>query len=243
MWSEPANVSHGAEPVIGILGGMGPAATAEFLAKITEFTNAPRDQDHFRCIVLSDTKIPDRSQAIRCGSSAPLLAMKNDTEKLIAWGADILAVPCNTAHVFLNRFVYSLPVTFISIVNSTLSDAMSTSPEGAWLTGTAGTISSGLYQHAAAERGYQLLTPPKAIQSDIDQCIAQVKAGELHAAGLQYKIIAEELLGISERHIITACTELPLAFRESGMDSAIQISSIDALARAVVISAESWRRD
>ena len=217
---------------LGVLGGMGPAAGAEFMRLLARDAPAKRDQDHPRIIMLSDPSIPDRSDAILGQGENPTLKLRHGLERLAEWGADVLAVPCNTAHVFIDSFRNELPVPFIHIVEATVEAAAAGSPEGAWLLSTSGTRSSGLYTQCAKKKNYRFLDPPDEAQELIQQCVLQVKAGKITEAGTIMREIVEELWSKDDRLITTACTELPLAYEASGLSPCKEISSLQALSDA-----------
>ena len=226
---------------VGILGGMGPAATGQFLIDLTAATPAQVDQDHLHAIIDSDPSIPDRTTAILAGDDAPAAPIRRGLDRLVEWGADLLAVPCNTAHVFIDQFADELPVPLVHIVEATLDEAERRSPGGAWLTGTIGTMRTGLYQRAAERRGYVLHEPPMALQERIMGVIGAVKAGNLNEAGAEFRRVAEELRAVRELPIVMACTEIPLAFSRSGLERAVAVSSLEALAKATYKKAQSMR--
>lgn len=225
------------DAVIGVVGGMGPAATGQFLVELAAALPAEHDQDHPRVIVLSDTKVPDRTASIATGDDTPMSMLRADLLRAAELGASVLAVPCNTAHHFINAFAAELPVPLVHIVDATLTAAQRVSPEGAWLTATAGTVDTGLYQRAAAERGYRLEVPSQEEKDAMMRIIGQVKAGRLREAGEAYRRLASRLRGSHELPLMTACTELPLAFDASGLEPGIQISSLTALAQATLETA------
>lgn len=228
-------------PVIGILGGMGPAATGQFLLELARATPADKDQDHFHTIVEGDPSVPDRTTCLLSGSDAPLGPIRAGLERLITWGADLLVVPCNTAHAYIDRFVDELPRPLVHIVDATLGEAESVAPDGSWLTATTGTVATSLYQDAAARRGYPLHLPPQYVQDRIMGVVGLVKAGELAQAGAHYREILAGLREERDLPALTACTELPLAFDASGLPRNWAVSSLTALARATVLKAVSWR--
>ena len=90
---------HGRK-VIGIIGGMGPMATADLFIKIVENTAARTDQEHLHVLIDNNTDIPDRTACILAGSDAPLGPMVESAKRLVDQGADLLIIPCNTAHYF-----------------------------------------------------------------------------------------------------------------------------------------------
>jgi len=211
---------------------MGPAAGAEFMKLLARDAPAKRDQDHPRVIMLSDPSIPDRTEAILGRGEDPTPLLRRGLESLVEWGADVLTVPCNTAHVFIDRFRDELPVPFIHIIEATVEAAAASSPGGAWLLGTSGIRSSGLYSEYANRKGYRFLDPPDEAQEVIHQCLLRVKAGEIAEAGVVMRKIAEELWSKDDRLITTACTELPLAYAASGLPPRKEISSLQALSDA-----------
>lgn len=219
---------------------MGPAATGQFLVELARVTPASVDQDHYRVIVDSDPSVPDRTTSILAGDNAPAAPIRAGLERLASWGADLLAVPCNTAHVFIDQFREELPVPLVHIVEATLDEAMLASPEGAWLTASTGTVRTGLYQRAAEARGYPLFVPDPSEQDDVMDVVWFVKSGELGKAGLAYAQAMAPLFGRHDVPVLTACTELPLAFETSGLARDREVSSLTALARATVAAAQDW---
>ncbi len=222
------------EKILGVLGGMGPAASAEFLKILAEKYPAEIDQDHPVVYMISDPKIPDRGSAIEGNGEDPSPYMINDLKKLIGWGAGVLAVPCNTAHYFIDRFRDRIEVPIVHIIEATVEASMKRSAEGAWMISTTGTARSGLYQKAAADRGYRLLIPPEDVQREIQETIVFVKSGKMEIAARAIERAVKKLWQIEDLPIVTACTELPLAYDASDLPSEKNISSLDALAEASI---------
>ena len=144
---------------LGVIGGMGPAASAEFLHILTKKSPAEIDQEHAVVYMIADTELPDRSSAILGKGSDPSAHLWNDFDKLAALGADIFAVPCNTAHYFIDRFEQPLPKPLVHIVEETVQAAKCLNPDGAWMLSTVGTMQSGLYQSYADKLGYKIYIP------------------------------------------------------------------------------------
>ena len=217
---------------LGVLGGMGPAAAAEFLRLLAELSPAKTDAEHPRMILLSDPGIPDRSDGIMGQGPDPLPAIKKDLLQLAEWGADVLAVPCNTAHFFIDRFRDEIPVPLVHIVEATVEAARRRSPEGAWLVATSGTQKSLIYPSCAERVGYRFLRPSNEQQERVQESLRAVKSGEMAHAGELLRGVAEELWRESGLPIATACTELPLAYAAAGLPAERQVSSLQALADA-----------
>jgi aspartate racemase len=219
---------------LGVLGGMGPSATAEFLRLLAAHAPATTDQEHPRMVLLSEPTIPDRTAALVTGSDGPLPPIRDGLLTLARWGADLLAVPCNTAHVFIDRLRGQLPVPVVHIVDATLEQAMRTSPGGGWLTASTGTVLSGLYQKRAAELGYPLLLPDRRLQAAIHDAVTLVKANQIERAGEVFGPAVHTLWRRRHVPVVAACTELPLAYPAAGLPPELMISSLDALAAACV---------
>ncbi|WP_245641006.1 aspartate/glutamate racemase family protein [Streptomyces megasporus] len=233
----PVAVETGATGVprtLGVLGGMGPAATAEFLRLLALRTPAGNDQQHPRIVMLSDPGIPERTGAVLAGSDEPLPAIRRGLVQLADWGADLLAVPCNTAHVFIDRIQADIPVPLVHIVDATLRAAMRVNPSGGWLAATTGTVRSGLYQWRAAACGYRLLLPDEATQDRIHRAGILVKANETDRAGEVLGAAARELWRERDLPVLTACTELPIAYAAAGLPEERSVSSLAALAEECV---------
>ena len=221
---------------LGVLGGMGPAATADFMLLLSKKAPASCDQEHPETIVYSNTITPDRTNYLLGNGPCPRADLKRGIDSLYKWGADVLAVPCNTAHYFLDEWIDSgeMPLPLIHIVNETINAASRLSPEGAWLTATTGTMKMGLYQIQAERLRYTFRIPSGDQQESIQAVIDFVKKGKFQKAGTLYKGIIEELWSEAKLPVVSACTELPIAYDYTGLDKSSEISSLNALADACV---------
>ncbi|MCL2767886.1 MAG: amino acid racemase [Synergistaceae bacterium] len=218
---------------LGILGGMGPAATAEFLRLLAVYMPAELDQQHPIIYMLSDPTTPDRSAGIFGQGEDPSPVIRKNLETLTSWGADVLAVPCNTAHYFIDKFKDELKIPLIHIIEATFSETMKLSSK-AWLYSTLGTVRGNLYQNYAQKIGFDLKIPAQETQEEVESVVRLVKSGKLTEAGDKFKEIIENTWSIEDIPIMMACTELPLAFDASGLKSGKSVSSISALARACI---------
>lgn len=107
-----------AKKTIGILGGMGPLATADLFEKITLLTEAETDRDHIRVYIDSNARIPDRTAAILGNGEDPVPEMASALRNLEKCGADCIIMPCNTAHYFLPRLQEMTQIPFLSILTA-----------------------------------------------------------------------------------------------------------------------------
>ncbi|MEU0060993.1 amino acid racemase, partial [Streptomyces sp. NPDC006334] len=214
-------------------------ATAEFLRVLAVRAPAVIDQEHPRVILLSEPGIPDRTASLVAGDEAPLAPLREGLRTLAGWGADLLAVPCNTAHAFVDRFRAELPVPVVHIVDASLAAAMRTSPGGSWLAATTGTVLSGLYQRRSEALGYPLFVPPDEVQELVHDASVLVKAGRPAESGAVFGEAVRTLRDKIDAPVLAACTELPLAHAAAGLPPEHMVSSLDALADACL--AELYR--
>lgn len=220
------------EETLGVLGGMGPAATAEFLRLMTKMAPVQRDQDHPRIIILSDPAIPDRLEAFLGEGEDPTPRLRKGLDSLCDWGADVLAVPCNTAHIFIDLFRHELSRPLIHIVEATLKEAQRRSHRGSWLLATRGTCRSGLYRNWAERSGYPLYSVEEEVQVKISRVIRLVKANRMEEAVRVLEPVIRKLWGERALPVVLACTELPLAYDAGLFPQEKAVSSLEALAAA-----------
>lgn len=222
------------EKILGVYGGMGPAASAEFMRLLAVMAPAKCDQEHPIVYLYSNSQTPDRTAAYFGKGQSPEKALREGLDKLCDWGADLLAVPCNTAHIFIDKFRSKLKCPLIHIVEATVDDAIKANPDGSWVIATGATLASRIYNIEAERRGYHFFEVDSEIRELAMKAIIQVKAGELKESGKVMEKIASKLWAIREVPIVTACTELPLAYQASSLPSEMTVSSLISLSRACI---------
>lgn len=223
--------------VIGVLGGMGPAATADFYAKIVQATPAERDQDHPRTLIWSDPSIPDRTGALIASGPHPGPQLAAGARMLERSGADVIAVPCNTAHAFLPEIRAAVEVPVLDMVLETRDRVLEMLAPGgrAGLLATHGTIRARLYEQAFAQRGEPLLVPSGEQQERVMEAIRQVKGDPESAAAAQ--TLCSAVADLAERGagvVIAGCTEIPVALAGAVGLAAPVVDSTEVLAQTVV---------
>jgi aspartate racemase len=225
-------------PLLGVLGGMGPAATADFLAKLAAHTPATRDQEHIATIVYSDPTTPDRSDAILADGEDPLPAMFRGIAFLDEAGCDLIAIPCNTAHHWYDDLAAATTVPVVHIVDAVAAQVERDAPEATTLglMATDGTVRSGIYEKVLLQSGKQVidltdLGPDNPVMAGI----RAVKAGSLDGATDILTNAARELLGRGADGIIYGCTDVSavLGIPPEGIDAPAW-DAADALAIACV---------
>lgn len=208
--------SDNASALVGILGGMGPAATVDFYSKLIAATPATTDQEHLRVMIWADPSVPDRSLAITGEGEDPTPYLIAGAQQLADAGAAFYVVACNGAHAFLPRVSEVVDLDYLSIIEVT-AEHVSSLPHAkqAGLLATDATLQSDLYQQALERAGVEPLVPTAEDQRTVMETIYAVKSGRLHdeqRAGLA--AVAERLIASGADVIIAACTEIPLAITE-----------------------------
>ncbi len=209
-------------PLIGVLGGMGPAATADFYRKLVELTPAERDQDHLPLLIRAVPQIADRAASILEGAPSPEPQLVSGALWLQASGATLVVMPCNTAHLWHAAIQEALQVPMLHIVDAVLDEVQQrfagrdTLRLG--LLATAATIRCGLYPTRAAQvkaagrTAIGWLAPDDEHQAAwVDAGIRAVKARDMVLAQSLLGSAASQLIGQGADAIVLACTEVPLA--------------------------------
>ncbi|WP_235496820.1 amino acid racemase [Leifsonia sp. Root4] len=226
-----------ARNIVGILGGMGPAATADFYAKLVRATPARSDQDHLRTLIWSDPTIPDRTGALLHGGVDPTPLLLAGALLLRAGGATVIAVPCNTAHAFIPRIAQEVGVPFVHMIEETARSIRDRYPEvrRVGLLSTTGTQASRLYDEALRRHGLEPLTPTAVTQLSLVMAgIERVKAGIVDATTTALIVTAAcELVHAGAELVIAGCTELPIAIAGAALPVPL-IDPTQVLAEAVV---------
>ena len=222
---------------IGVIGGMGPLATADFYLRLVRATPAATDQEHLHVLIDSNTEIPDRTAAIESRGPDPTPVLVATARRLVAAGAEVLAIPCNSAHAFLDAIrdaVAGVPVLDIMEEVAAAAAALHPAPRSVGLLATSGTTRQGRYQAALSRRGIEVLTPDGEGQRVVSAEIASVKRGDtgpqVRARG---RASAEALVRAGAGAIVLGCTELPLILGPGDLSVPV-LDSTELLARAAV---------
>ena len=206
---------------IGVVGGVGPAATVDFMNKIVRNTRAQRDQEHIKVVVEQNPQIPDRTEYLIGDGVDPTIALYSTCKKLEADDADLIAIPCNTAHAFVERIQPHLSIPVINMLFETVEYIKKVFPEPkvVGLLATDGTVKSGVYHDVAAKAGFPLLVPDQENQALVMAAIygeQGVKAG--FTSGRCVDDLLRALASLALRGaevIILGCTELPLLIAQN----------------------------
>ena len=226
-------------PLLGILGGLGPMASAYFYELITAHTKAACDQDHIDIILSSRASTPDRTAFITGRSlESPLPFMVEDAKRLEVYGADVIVIPCNTAHYFVEEVRANVKVTVPSIIEETSLHLKNAGYKKAGIMATAGTVSSGSYQEQLKKLGLSYAIPDETHQQYLHELIYDdVKSGRDPDLKKFYKIV-DHLKEKGCDKLILGCTELSLINRAIGGDP-IFCDSLEVLAYTAIKACKS----
>ncbi|MGH7019416.1 MAG: aspartate/glutamate racemase family protein [Brevundimonas sp.] len=219
--------------MLGVLGGMGPAATLDFLAKLQDLTNASCDQEHCPVVTFSASGTPDRTAAILGRGESPLPAMQSALKVLERAGVSHVAIPCNTAHYWFDDLQAGTELRLIHIVEAAMQELAlrfgTVATVG--LIATTGAVQSGVYHQRLEGDGRRVLTPPD--QSAVMGVIETIKAGRMAEA---LPVLVHQVRTLREagaEAIVLGCTELPLCLPHLPVElQPLIVDATEALARA-----------
>lgn len=200
---------------LGIIGGVGPLATMFIGEMIVRRTAAKTDQEHVNMIITNNTMIPDRTAFILGESEEnPVPFILSDAKKLETVGAEVLAIPCNTAHSFYDEIQQETVLPVINMIEETAKYAKNKGAQRVGILGTTGTISTGIYQDACIRLGMEAIVPDEETQSLVMSLIYEdIKAGK--PANLEkWQTIRRAMDEANCDEIILGCTELSIVRQE-----------------------------
>lgn len=221
---------------LGIIGGVGPLATMFIGEMIVRRTRATKDQEHVHTIIDNDTSIPDRTAYILDQTKEnPVPYLTNDAIKLANAGAELICIPCNTAHTFYDELVSLSPVPVLHMIRETAKRAATLGAQRVGILATDGTLVSGVYQNALIEEGIEPVIPDSFIQEQVMSVIYDyVKAGK-EAPIYQWRMIEQAMLQLNCDKIILGCTELSIVNKELKL-TAHYIDSLIVLAESAIVA-------
>jgi len=224
--------------MLGVLGGMGPVATADFFTKLLAATPARRDEDHIPTLLHSVPQIPSRPAAILRGGPSPLPALLAARDRLVSAGATMLAMPCNTAHHWYAELVHGLELPFPHIADAVAAEI----PRGERRVGiiaTAATLVSEIYPQRGDPQAEWIAPPEDEFARVVQPAIDAVKRNDSAAAGRLLEPVVERLLERGAGCVVLACTEVPVAL--DAVASPLRERCVDSTAALARCCVRMWR--
>jgi aspartate racemase len=223
--------------LLGVLGGMGPAATVDFMEKLVNLTPAGCDQEHVPTLVANLPHVPDRSNYIMFGQGPdPLPHLLRGIDLLNSAGVGLIAIPCNTAHHWFDQIQAHSAAPLLHIGRASVAALPAGTLRRVSLFATPGTLHSDFYRRELEQHGYTYATPSaESGQIHVNDCFRAVKAGDMNRATMALEMAIQEALQQGVDAIILGCTEIPLAARRLKQPSVIPLidSSLALAGQAV----------
>ncbi len=196
-------------PVLGVIGGLGPMASAFFYELVTERTDASCDQEHIDAVICSGASTPDRTAYLTGKSDeSPLPRICADAKKLEAFGADFIVITCNTSHCFIDEIRAAVNVPVPGIIEEAAQHLKRVGCKKAGIMATDGSVATELYQKELGKAGIESEIPDENFQKTVMSLIYDdVKSGKEPDPEKFYSV-AEHLKNKGCDRIILGCTEL-----------------------------------
>lgn len=226
----------GADRLVGVLGGMGPDATVDFMSKVIALTPSGCDQDHVRMLVDHNPRVPDRHAAILSNGENPGPVLAEMAGRLETGGAEFLVITCNTAHVFQDAVLAATRIPLLSIVDETIATVSDVRPRVrlVGVMATEGCLHADVFQSGLRAKGLIPVLPSGEDRSATMRLIRAIKAGDrsLRVAA-EMSSLAWSLVDRGAEAVIVGCTEIPLVLSDDALEVPL-ISSTDVLAEKTV---------
>ena len=228
---------------LGIIGGLGPMATAYFLRMIVEMTEAETDQEHIEVLLHSRPQIPDRTKFILGQSDeSPMPHFIEIGKQLVEQGADVIVIPCITAHFFRDALKEEIGCHVIHSIKETARYLKAEGIQQVGIMATDGTIQSRLFRDILEEQGIRCFVPGNAGQKDVMHIIYNnVKKGLPIEMG-RFDRVSSELFSKGAQVILLGCTELSMAKRDHYLGAGY-LDVMEVLARQAVIECGTLKPD
>jgi len=233
------NKENDAQPemILGIFGGMGPEATAEFYRQIVKLTPAEKDQDHIPTLIYSLPQVPDRMASIRYQDLSIVPYLVEGVTRLENAGVSFIAIPCNTVHYFFGYMQDAVSIPIIHMIRETVNEVAEKYPDikDIGLLATTGTIETELYGNEFAEKGFRVILPDEEIENEkVMKAVFGIKAGT--SKKINEDLLAEAGQNLVEKGaklIVLGCTEIPLAFNSERVEIPV-VNATEVLAKKAI---------
>ncbi|MBI5584781.1 MAG: aspartate/glutamate racemase family protein [Deltaproteobacteria bacterium] len=220
---------------------MGPEATVDLQQRVLRATPAEDDADHLRMIVDNNPQIPSRIKALIEGTGeSPVPVLRDMARRLEAYGADLLAIPCNTAHTYFEDLRTAVQIPVLNMIELTVERIGQENPglKRVGVLASTAVIRQGLYLEPFDRYGIEILYPAEERQQQIMQVIRKVKTGRPGPMEQEaLRLASRQLICQGAEVLIVACTELSLL--SGDLAPAVPIyDTAQVLAEAIVRTAK-----
>jgi aspartate racemase len=223
--------------IVGVIGGMGPAATVQYMARVQALTPTKREQDHLRLIVDCNPHVPDRNDAAGGNGASPAEVLAGMARGLERAGAQMLAMPCNAAHAYAADIQAAVSIPFLNLIDAVCDQAAASALTVGVLAADA-CLEAGLYQEGLARRGVDALIGGASDQAAFMELLYRIKSGDVRAeVRTRMRELAENLIERGAEAIVAGCTEVPLVLGPADVPVPF-VDSIEILAARTVAAAK-----
>jgi aspartate racemase len=219
--------------VLGVIGGIGPHATASFFSSILTLTPARTLTDHLHLVIDSNPAYPDINSSVLGAGDSAAPALCATAQKLESAGATVLAMVCNAAHAYADDIRRAVSIPFIDMIEAVADSAAAilNAGSGVGILATDGCLTSGIYQRALSARGLRPLTLRNAETQRLTSTVRAVGArGATDEARADLVQLSELLISTGSEVLIGGCTEIALALRRGDVRVPI-LDPVQILAR------------
>ena len=225
------------EKIVGIIGGMGPKATVDLMARIIKVTPADDDVDHIRIVVDNNPKVPSRIKALIDGNGeSPIPCLQDMARRLESWGVDFLAMPCNTAHHYHLDIQKAVTITVLNMIELAVEAVIEQYPnlKRAGLLASTAVIRLKLFERPFAAKNVVVQTPADRYQMGIMHAIKKIKANNCGSEVVDaIQLAADDLVDKGAEVLLVACTEISIISNQ--ISSTVRIfDSAQILAESIV---------
>jgi aspartate racemase len=223
---------------VGVIGGMGPAATTHFLARVQALTPVAHEKDHLHLLVDCNPQVPELDDAA-AGGPSPAEIIAGMAAGLERMGAQILAMPCNAAHAYAADIRAAVSIPFIHLIDAVCEATAVYQPAAVGLLAADACLEANLYQEGFERRGIEVLTQDAASQEEFMELLFRIKTGDVgEAVRRRVRQMAEVLISDGAEVIVAGCTEVPLVLTYEDISTPLA-DSLEILARRTVEAARA----
>ena len=229
--------------VLGVIGGMGTAATIDFYTRIMNHTVAHKDQEHIDMVIINHASIIDRTYAIKNNKLDELLKQMHEKLKILE-NAKVtrIAIPCNTSHSIIDKIQQLTSIPIINMIEETAKGLKEVVNKGekVGIMATDGTIMLKIYQQACKKYDIEYFVPEDNIQKQImDIIYDDVKANGIFD-NERFKKVLDYFLQNGCKYVILGCTELSGFKKDFDKNT---IDPMDYLVKAAILSVDKEYKD
>jgi aspartate racemase len=225
------------EKIVGIIGGMGPEATVDLMARIIKLTPAVDDVDHIRMIVDNNPKVPSRIKALIDGNGeSPVPHLQEMARRLESWGVDFLAMPCNTAHHYHLDIQKAVTIKVLNMIDLTVESVIEQYPDlkRAGLLASTAVIRLKLFERYFSAKKVIIQTPADRNQMGIMHAIKKIKTSNYGGEVVEaIQLAADDLVEKGAEVLLVACTEISIISKQIASTVRI-LDSAQILAESIV---------